>query len=293
MATKAPAKEPAPPFTPQSQDRPGLDAEMDPKPRHMGDAYKAAGKLQGQAALITGGDSGIGAAVAVHFAKEGADVAIVYLPEEQRDADHVRKHVEEIGRKAVLIPGDVCDPKFCASAVETAVKELGRLDILVNNAAYMAQRQSFDEITDEELDKTFRTNIYGYFYMARAALKHMKAGATIINTGSVAGMDGAGPLVDYSATKGAIHSFTKSLAQMLVERQIRVNCVAPGPVWTPLNASARDEKDMSEYGGNVPMGRPGQPEEMAPAYVYFASNADSSYVTGEVLSLYGGKTQAG
>lgn len=294
MASKSPVKEPTPPFEPQSQDRPGLDAEMDPRPKHSGAGYRPANKLQGQVALITGGDSGIGASVAVLFAREGADVAIVYLPEEQRDADHVRVHVEKVGRKALLIPGDVQDSKFCAEAVEKTVKELGKLDILVNNAAYMAKRQSIDEITDEELDRTFRTNIYSYFYMTRAALKHLKPGGTIINTGSVAGMEGSKGIPDYSSSKGAIHSFTKAMAQMLVERQIRVNCVAPGPVWTPLNASARDDQDMAGYGGgSVPMGRPGQPEEMAPAFVYFASNPDSSYVTGEVLSLYGGVTQAG
>ncbi len=194
----------------------------------------------------------------------------------------------------MLIPGDVKDSKFCEQAVAKTVQELGKLDILVNNAAVMYKRQSLDEVTDDALDETFRTNIYGYFYMARAALKHMKEGGSIINTGSVAGMEGPGTLPDYAATKGAIHAFTKSLASMLVDRKIRVNCVAPGPIWTPLNASARDPKDMAEYGGkSVPMGRPGQPEEMAPAYVFFASEGDSSYISGEVLSLYGGTTQAG
>jgi NAD(P)-dependent dehydrogenase (short-subunit alcohol dehydrogenase family) len=293
MASNPPMKEPEPPFKPQTQEAPGLDAEMTPRPKHSADQYKAAGKLEGQAALITGGDSGIGAAVAVVFAREGADVAIVYLPEEQRDADHVREHVEKIGRRCVCIPGDLRDSGFCKQAVEQAVKELGKLDILVNNAAYMPQRQSFDEITDEDLDKVFRTNVYSYFYMTRAALKHLKPGSTIINTGSVAGQEGSKAILDYSASKAATHAFTKALAQMLVEKEIRVNCVAPGPVWTPLNAAGRTEEQMAEYGANVPMGRPGQPEEMAPAYVYFASNADSSYVTGEVLSLYGGTTQAG
>jgi NAD(P)-dependent dehydrogenase (short-subunit alcohol dehydrogenase family) len=293
MASSSPVEEPTPPFEPQTQDRPGLDAEMTPRPRHSGADYRPADKLKDQVALITGGDSGIGAAVAVLFAREGADVAIVYLPEEQRDADHVRQHIEQAGRKALLIPGDIQDSAFCTEAVERTVEEFGRLDLLVNNAAYMAKRQSFDEITDEELDRTFRTNIYSYFFMTRAALKHLKPGAAIINTGSVAGMEGSRGILDYSSSKGAIHSFTKALAQMLIDRQIRVNCVAPGPVWTPLNASARDEEDMAGYGKDVPMGRPGQPEEMAPAFVYFASNPDSSYVTGEVLSLYGGVTQAG
>ncbi|HEU5116094.1 MAG TPA: SDR family oxidoreductase [Isosphaeraceae bacterium] len=287
-------KEPKPPFPPQNQDRPGLDSEMDPKPRHEAPNYRAAGKLKDRAALITGGDSGIGASVAVLFAREGADVAIVYLPEEQSDAEHVRKHVEKERRKALLIPGDVRDSGFCEQAVEKTINEFGKLDILVNNAAYMHRRESIDDVTDEELDKTFRTNIYGYFYMARAALKHMKEGSVIINTGSVAGMEGPGSLLDYAATKGAIHAFTKSLAQSLIERKIRVNCVAPGPIWTPLNASARSREDMATYGADgVPMGRPGQPEELSPAYVFFASEADSSYISGEVLSVYGGKTQAG
>lgn len=285
--------QPEPPFPPQTQDRPGLDARMDPRPRHSALGYKGSGKLAGKTALITGGDSGIGAAVAILYAREGADVAIVYRPVEDEDAGHVKRHVEEEGRRCLLIPGDVTDSTFCEEAVRRTVETFGRLDILVNNAAVMYQRESLDDVTDESLDETFRTNIYGYIYMARAALRHMRKGATIINTGSVAGMDGSKMLVDYSATKGAIHSFTKSLAQLLVEREIRVNCVAPGPVWTPLNASARDEDDMASYGEDVPMGRPGQPEEMAPAFVFFASNVDSSYITGEVLSLYGGKTMAG
>lgn len=266
---------------------------MNPRPRHSAEQYKAAGKLTDQVALITGGDSGIGAAVAILFAKEGADVTIVYLPEEQRDADHVRQHVEQIGRRCLCIPGDLKDSSFCKDAVEQTVRAFGKLDILVNNAAYMPKRATFDEITDDDLDKVFRTNVYSFFYMVRAALSHLKPGAAIINTGSVAGMQGSKGILDYSASKAAIHAFTKALAQMLVDRQIRVNCVAPGPVWTPLNASARGADEMAEYGGNVPMSRPGQPEEMAPAFVYFASNPDSSYVTGEVLSLYGGVTQAG
>lgn len=293
-AETRPQQEPKPPFPPQSQERPGLDARMDPKPHHEGKNYRAAGKLQGLAALITGGDSGIGAAVAVFFAREGADVAIVHLPAEQEDAEHVKAYVEKEGRRCVLIPGDVKDSAFCEQAVERTVQELGKLDVLVNNAAVMHKRQSLDEISDEAFDETFRTNIYGYFYMARAALKHMKEGAAIINTGSVAGMEGPGTLPDYAATKGAIHAFTKSLASMLSDRKIRVNCVAPGPIWTPLNVSARKPEDMAEYGGkSVPMGRPGQPEEMAPAYVFFASEGDSSFISGEVLALYGGKPLAG
>ena len=293
MSTPKAPREPSPPFPEQSQSKPGLDSEMDPAPKHSASAYRAADKLAGKAALITGGDSGIGAAVAVLFAREGADVAIVYTPPEQTDAEHVKSHVEKAGRRCLLIPGDVKDSKFCDDAVAKTVGEFGKIDILVNNAAVMSQRDSIADVTDSALDETFRTNIYGYFYMARAALGHMKKGAVIINTGSVAGMEGPGKLIDYAATKGAIHAFTKSLASSLVDRKIRVNCVAPGPVWTPLNASARSESDMAHYGSDMPMGRPGQPEEIAPAYVFFASEADSSYITGEVLSLYGGTTQAG
>ena len=284
--------EPKPPFAPQTQDAPGLDSAMHPAPRFAAPNYKGADKLKGKVALITGGDSGIGRSVAVLFAREGADVAIVYLPVEQSDAEMTKKVVETEGRKALLIPGDVTDSAFCTGAVEQTVREYGKLDILVNNAATMTRRRSIDEVTDEELDRTFRTNIFAYFYMARAALKHLKAGAAIINTGSVAGMEGSKALLDYAAAKGAIHTFTKSLAASLIERQIRVNCVAPGPVWTPLNASARDPQDMAGYDSKVPMGRAGQPEEMAPAYVFFASEADSSYISGEVLALYGGKTMA-
>ncbi len=284
--------EPRPPFAPQHQSKPGLDSEMVPHPKHSAPLYKGSGKLKDKAALITGGDSGIGAAVAILFAREGADVAIVYLPVEQADAEHVKAHVEKEGRKCLLIPGDVTSSAFCTQSVEATVKEFGKLDILVNNAAVMTQRTSIEEITDEDLDKTFRTNIFAYFYMARAAVKHMKAGATIINTGSVAGLEGPGKLLDYSTTKGAIHTFTKSLASSLIERKIRVNCVAPGPIWTPLNASDRTPEDMAKYGSSVPMGRPGQPEELSPAYVFFASEADSSYISGEVLSVYGGKTTA-
>jgi NAD(P)-dependent dehydrogenase (short-subunit alcohol dehydrogenase family) len=263
---------------------------MSPRPRHTAPLYKGSGKLQDRAALITGGDSGIGAAVAVLFAREGADLAIVYTPPEQGDAEHVKRHVEKEGRRCELIPGDVKDSKFCEEAVARTVKAFGKLDILVNNAAVMTHRKSIDEVTDEELDRTFRTNIFGYFFMARAALKQMKEGAAIVNTGSVAGMEGPGELPDYAATKGAIHAFTKSLASSVIDRKIRVNCVAPGPIWTPLNASDRSPENMAQYGAKVPMGRPGQPEELAPAYVFFASEADSSYISGEILAVYGGKT---
>ena len=244
--------------------------------------------------MITGGDSGIGRAVAVMFAREGADVAIVYLPVEQGDAEETRQAVEAAGRKALLVPGDVTDPQFCRSTIERVVDELGKLDILVNNAAYQNSQDSLEEVSEEQWDRTFRTNIYGYFYMTKAALPHLSRGSAIINTGSITGLEGSKALLDYSATKGAIHAFTKSLAQNLVEKGIRVNCVAPGPVWTPLNPSDNKTPDeVAKFGASTPMKRPAQPEEVAPAYVFFASPADSSYITGEVITLLGGETTAG
>ncbi|HET7457929.1 MAG TPA: SDR family oxidoreductase, partial [Gemmatimonadaceae bacterium] len=277
----------------QHQESPGLESRVTPRPKFEAPAYKAAGKLQGKAALITGGDSGIGRAVAVLYAREGADVAIVYLPQEQSDAEETRRHVEAEGRKCVLIPGDVSDASFCRDAVERAVRELGKLDILVNNAAYQHNVKTLDEVTDEQWDRTFKTNIYGYFRIAKAALAHMGEGSAIINTGSITGLQGSKDLLDYSSTKGAIHAFTKSLAQNLVDRRIRVNCVAPGPVWTPLNPSAKPAEDVAKFGEDTPMKRPAQPEEIAPTYVFFASNADSSYITGEIITLLGGETTAG
>ena len=291
--TDGPIEEPKPPFPEQHQQKPGLESELDPKPRYEAPRYRAAGKLEGRAALVTGGDSGIGRAVAVLYAREGADVAIVFLPEERSDADETRTAIEAEGRKAVLIEGDVTDAAFCREAVERTVAELGKLDILVNNAAFQQHQDSIDKITDEQLDRTFRTNIYAYFYMARAALEHMNEGAAIVNTGSITGLEGSAKLLDYSATKGAIHAFTKSLAQSLVDRRIRVNCVAPGPVWTPLNPSDKPAKEVAEFGADTPMKRPAQPEEVAPAFVFFASEADSSYITGEVITLLGGETTAG
>ncbi len=281
------------PYPKQHQPKPGIEAEMTPRPEYEAPHYRAAGKLEGKAALITGGDSGIGRAVAVLYAREGADVAIVYLPEEQEDAEETRVVVEAEGRRCVLIPGDVTSSKFCERAVEQTVRELGQLDILVNNAAFQQHQESIEDITDEQLEHTFRTNIFGYFYLARAALKHMDEGSAIVNCGSITGLEGSKQLLDYSATKGAIHAFTKSLAQQLVERGIRVNCVAPGPIWTPLNVADKKAKDVAKHGAETPMQRPGQPEEVAPAFVFFASNADSSYITGEILTLLGGETRAG
>jgi NAD(P)-dependent dehydrogenase (short-subunit alcohol dehydrogenase family) len=284
---------PKPPLPEQHQESPGLESKVKPRPKFEAPRYRAAGKLAGLAALITGGDSGIGRAVAVLYAREGADVAIVYLPAEQSDAEETRRHVEAEGRRCVLIPGDVSEAAFCREAVERAVSELGKLDVLVNNAAYQKNVQTLGEVTDEQWDYTFRTNIYAYFHLAKAALKHLKAGGAIINTGSITGLEGSKDLLDYSATKGAIHAFTKSLAQNLVEKRIRVNCVAPGPVWTPLNPSAKPAEEVAHFGQDTPMKRPAQPEEVAPAYVFFASSADSSYITGEVLTLLGGETTAG
>jgi NAD(P)-dependent dehydrogenase (short-subunit alcohol dehydrogenase family) len=280
------------PYPKQHQPKPGLEAEMEPRPEYVAPHYRGAGKLDGKVALITGGDSGIGRAVAVLYAREGADVSIVYLPEEQVDAEETRLAVQAEGKRCLLVPGDVGDSRFCDEAVEETVRELGGLDILVNNAAFQQHQDSIEEVTDEQLERTFRTNIFGYFYLARAAVRHLPEGGAIVNCGSITGLEGSKQLLDYSATKGAIHAFTKSLAQQLVERGIRVNCVSPGPIWTPLNVSDKKAKDVAEHGAETPMKRPGQPEEVAPAFVFFASNADSSYITGEILTLLGGETRA-
>jgi NAD(P)-dependent dehydrogenase (short-subunit alcohol dehydrogenase family) len=285
-------RQPQPPFPEQHQPKPGIESEMAPRPEYEAPLYKGSGKLEGKVALITGGDSGIGRAVAVLYAREGADVAIVHLPEEKSDAGETVAAVEREGRKAVAFEGDVTDSSFCEDAVEQTVEKLGRLDVLVNNAAFQQHQESLEDVTDEQLEHTFRTNIFGYFYMARAALPHLAPGSAIVNCGSITGLEGSSKLLDYSATKGAIHAFTKSLAQNLVEKGIRVNCVAPGPVWTPLNASDKEAKDVAKFGSDTPMKRPAQPEEIAPAFVFFAAESDSSYITGEVLTLLGGETTA-
>jgi len=276
----------------QQQEPPGLESQMTPRPQYVAPLYKGSGKLQDKTALITGGDSGIGRAVAVLYAREGADVAIVYLPEEQSDAEETKQAVEKEGGRTLLLPGDVTDMDFCRQAVERTVQELGKLDILVNNAARQQEQNSLEEITEEQWDWTLRTNIYGYFHMAKAALRHMKPGGVIINTGSITGLEGNKNLIDYATTKGAIHAFTKSLAQNLVERNIRVNCVSPGPIWTVLQPVSKPAEKVAKHGEETPMKRPGQPEEVAPAYVFFASEADSRYITGEILTLLGGKTTA-
>lgn len=285
--------QPKPPFKDQELSPPGIEADMEPRPRYEAPKYRAAGKLTGQVALITGGDSGIGRAVAVLFAREGADVAIGYLPVEQEDAEETAAAVEAEGRQCVLLPGDVCDMEFCSHAVEETVRKFGKLTILINNAAYQQHRETIDDVSLEQWDQTFRTNIYGYFQMARAALPHLPRGGTIINTGSITGLEGSPQLLDYSATKGAIHAFTKSLARNVIDQGVRVNCVAPGPVWTPLNPAERSAEDVRDFGGDTPLGRPAQPEEIAPAFVFFASEADSGYISGAVLPLLGGDTTAG
>ena len=284
---------PKPPLPKQHQQSPGLESEVHPRPKYQAPAYRAAGKLEGKVALITGGDSGIGRAVALLYAREGADVSIVYLPEEESDALETQQAIHAEGRKAVLLSGDVTSSEFCHAAVEETVAQLGKLDILVNNAAFQKNVESLEDVSEEQWDKTFRTNIYGYFYMVKAAMPHLKEGSCIINTGSITGLEGEKTLLDYSATKGAIHAFTKSLAQNLVEKKIRVNAVAPGPVWTPLNPSAKPAEEVVEFGADTPMKRPGQPEEIAPTYVFLASNADSSFITGEVIALLGGDVTAG
>ena len=290
--TKQTGARPKNPMPKQKQARPGIEKKVEPRPQYKAPSYKGSGKLKNMAAIITGGDSGIGRAVAVLYAREGADVAIVHLPAEKVDAKETVAAVEAEGRKCIAIAGDVKDPKFCQRAVAKAQKEFGRLDILVNNAAFQKHQSAIEDITDEQFDETFRTNIYGYFYMAKAALKFIPEGGSIVNCGSITGLEGSKELIDYSATKGAIHAFTKSLAQSLADRKIRVNCVSPGPVWTPLNVADKDPEEVAKHGADTPMKRPGQPEEIAPAFVFFASNADSSYISGEVLTILGGETRA-
>lgn len=279
-------------FPPQHQHKqPGSEEEMDPKPEPHAPWYKGSGKLKDKAALITGGDSGIGRSVAILFAREGADVAIVYF-DEHEDAEKTRKLVENEGRPCIAIAGDVGSRDFCGEAVEKAVDAFGRLDILVNNAAVQYVKQSIEEISEEQLERTFRTNIYAHFFMTQAALPHLKEGSSIINTTSITAYRGKEVLLDYASTKGAITAFTRSLSQSLVDRGIRVNGVAPGPIWTPLIPASFPAEQVEEFGSSTPMGRAGQPEEVAPSYVFLAAQ-DSSYITGQVIHPNGGQIVGG
>lgn len=286
-------RRPRNPLPPQHQGRPGLEARMRPRPRYLARGQRGSGKLKGRVALITGGDSGIGRAVAVLFAREGANVAFVHLPEEAVDARETCRAIDDEGHRCLTIRGDVRDPAFCRRAVARTVRKFGGLDILVNNAAYQKHCERLEDLSDEQLVRTFHTNLFGYVFMTRAALPHLQPGAAIVNCGSITGLVGSKQLLDYSASKGAIHAFTKALAQNLVERGIRVNCVAPGPVWTPLNVADKPPEEVAQHGARTPMHRPAQPEEIAPAFVFFAANDDSSYVSGEIMTLLGGKTTAG
>jgi NAD(P)-dependent dehydrogenase (short-subunit alcohol dehydrogenase family) len=278
---------PKPPFGEQEQSLPGSDADLRPAADHGEKSYRGSGKLEDLAAVVTGGDSGIGRAVALAFAREGADVLISYL-EEDEDAAVTAELVESAGRKAVQLRGDLSEPDHCRRVIDEAVAKLGRLDILVNNAATQTVRDSFEEITDAEVEDVFRTNVFPLFTLCRSAIPHLPAGGSIINTTSIQAYDPAPPLLHYATTKGAIVTFTKGLSKELIERGVRVNAVAPGPVWTPLIAATMPPEEVSTFGESNPTGRPAQPAELAPAYVFLAS-ADSRFMTGEVIGVTGGR----
>jgi NAD(P)-dependent dehydrogenase (short-subunit alcohol dehydrogenase family) len=281
-------EDPKPPFPDQPQPMPGLTQRMEPVPDHGEESYRGSGRLAGKKALITGGDSGIGRAVAIAYAREGADVAISYLPEEEEDAQAVRVAIEEAGRKALLLPGDIADAEHCRSIVARTAEALGGLDILVNNAAHQDTFSAIEEISDEEWQKTFAVNIHAMFYLTKAAVAHMKEGCSVINTTSVQADNPSQELLAYASTKGAIQNFTGGLAQMLAERGIRANCVAPGPIWTPLIPATMPKDKVQSFGEQVPMKRPGQPRELAPVYVMLASD-EASYVSGATIAVTGGK----
>jgi NAD(P)-dependent dehydrogenase (short-subunit alcohol dehydrogenase family) len=278
---------PEPPMPAQHLKKPGEEADLELPPMYDAPYWKGSGKLEDKVAIITGGDSGIGRAVAVLYAREGADIAIVYLSEHE-DAEETKSAVEAEGRKCLLFPGDVTDRKFCVDTVDRVVKEFGRLDILVNNAAFQIHTVDFEELSAKQFDETLKTNLYGYFYMAQAAVPHLENGAAIVNCGSVTGIEGSKDLIDYAMTKGGIHAFTRSLAGHLIPKGIRVNCVAPGPVWTPLNPADKPAEKVKDFGKHAKMKRPAQPEEIAPAFVFLASPQMSSYITGEILPVIGG-----
>lgn len=280
---------PEPPFPTEAEAKPGIETGQSLAPMYDAPFWKGSGKLEGCVALVTGGDSGIGRAVAVLFAREGADVAILHLAHEQEDADVVKAAIEKEGRRGLTIAGDVTDRKSCFDAVAKVVEAFGRVDVLVNNAAFQMHVSRFEDLTEAHFDLTIKTNLYGYFHMAQACLPHMKAGSAIVNSGSVTALMGNSTIIDYTMTKGGIHSFTRALSGSLVSRGIRVNAVAPGPVWTPLNPSDNPSK-MGSFGDNTRMKRPAQPEEIAPAYLFLASKQMSSYITGEILPVIGGYT---
>ena len=287
MSVASRERGPKPLFSTKQQDEPGLESKMDPRPDYGEQSYRGSGRLAGKAALITGGDSGIGRAVALAFAREGADVLISYL-EEESDAQETVFAVEQSGRRCVAVPGDICDERHCLALVERAVKEFGKVDVLVNNAAFQMNRESLDEISSEEFDRTFKTNVYAMFWLCKAAVPYMPPGGSVINTTSVNADTPRPTLLPYATTKGAIQNFTGGLAQLLADKGIRVNCVAPGPVWTPLIPATMPAEQVKAFGSSVPLGRPAQPAELAPVYVLPASD-EASYVSGATVAVTGGK----